>query len=73
MEAAGVPEVAGEGKPRRHPLIASLGPEEFITTYEQGISTLYDSFQRSVRLFGIKLSCYDSYLTSCPSLLVRGV
>lgn len=62
VEATGALDVPGEGKPRRHPMIASLGPEEFITTYEHGINTLYDSFQRSVRLFGTA-TIYNGLLT----------
>lgn len=44
-------EVEGEGKPRRHPLTANHGPDQFVSTYDDSVHTLYDSFLRSVRLF----------------------
>jgi len=51
VEVPDAPTIAGEGKPRRHPLIAGTGPDGFISTYEDGVGTLYKSFLRTTHLY----------------------
>lgn len=53
VEVADAPAVEGEGKPRRHPLMAGATPGTFLSNYDESVHTLYESFQRSVRLFSI--------------------
>lgn len=50
VESPGAEAREGEGLPRRHPLVAN---GDFIQTYDDSVTTLYESFMLSVRKFGI--------------------
>lgn len=43
------PLKAGEGRPRRHPIVANRA---LATHWNEQITTLYDYFQESVKLYG---------------------
>lgn len=45
MEVEEAPILAGEGKPRRHPLFVS---RDLVRTYREGIATLYDVFVHAI-------------------------
>lgn len=49
VEVADALEMPGEGRPRRHPLTAN---GSFITSFEEGITTLYESFQNATSKYG---------------------
>ena len=49
IEVSEAPEKAGEGRPRRHPLVAG---GSLVTGWNEQITTLYDYFQESIRLYG---------------------
>ena len=48
-EAPNYESKPGEGVPRRHPLVAD---GQFVTTYSNDVSTLYDSFNRACSKYG---------------------
>ena len=46
---ADVPAVKGEGKPRRHPLVAN---GDFIRLFKDGVETLHDTFRTAAAQYG---------------------
>lgn len=46
---ADVPKVPGEGKPRRHPMVAN---GDFICLFKDDVRTLYDTFRNAVTQYG---------------------
>lgn len=55
----GCMEKAGEGLPRRHPLV---GDKELVSLYDDDVTTLYEAFEKSANVFG-KLSLQSRHPT----------
>lgn len=49
VEVPNAPLNEGEGRPRRHPQTAK---GDFVTTFQEGINTLYDTFRNATTKYG---------------------